>query len=213
MATGLCALGTGSTFSCGPLLVWAGDTWIIAKNVDKQYLTIADDAVTATARRTARKTARLDEHLWESASVSCWADATARVWWRWIGHIGIICVLRLTAVWGDEWWRKTMKALHPSIADPDRQGLNRGYRDLGVKRWDDAVQKTHLLLGEVPWHQMAEDRNLRTDTYMEPTFVARLLQRTSRRNGRHPPSGRFIVPEDVWRLRSKPIVIHHQCRT
>lgn len=46
----------------------------------------------------------------------------------------------------------------------------RGHRQLGRRRWDDAVQHTTEMESEAPWQVMAQDRAKRRD--LEPHFVA-----------------------------------------
>lgn len=58
-----------------------------------------------------RHMARQAEEFRKTALVPCWADGTAGVWWRWVGHVGSASGLgglrvRVAALWRDAWQRK-----------------------------------------------------------------------------------------------------------
>lgn len=94
--------------------------------------------------------------------------------------------------WKDALWRHTVRGMHYTEADPERQRLSRGHRTVGQRRWDEVIQK-HLVSStqaDLPWQCITED--IARVTSSELGFIDRVLRQNRAGLERRLHEGRWL---------------------
>lgn len=111
------------------------------------------------AQRAAGMAGRRPTHQWSGGRLLAHRRCTlvgqshGTTWWRWAGHSGRLRKKEpwrwraRVGVWQEVWWRKALRELHLTLADPGRIRFGRGHRHFGKRPWGEVVQR-HVLGNE-----------------------------------------------------------------